>query len=255
MISTGSNATQVQIARLRTISLNDQESPVARIQAARKLLQDHGPSQRSLPIIRRVIKLFVSHSDPDIAERAMKLRARLAKILELKSVTLPKDLEDEPIEISEDSTDIEALALESKPRRPLTEREQYLKELEERIPKVVKQPDGYEPDFLNVNEAIQRVVLKYTAPPPYTDLENQGLLETFLGDSTPLNAHSASQISLHLAQEFKARGGNYSKTFTSIFPPVIIAVQTALCQYVNSRSIAVPPANCLSITDDLGFCS
>jgi len=137
--------------------------------------------------------------------------------------------------------------------RRLTEREQYLKELGERIPKVVKQQDGYEPGFLNVTEAIERVVSKYSVPPPYTDLENQRLLETFLGDSTPLSAHSASQISLHLAQEFKARGDNYSKTFTSIFPPLIVAVQTALCQYVNSRNFAMPSATCLSMTDDLGF--
>lgn len=114
---TGSNAKQVEIARLRIISLNDQESPIARIQAARKLLQDHGPSQRSLPIIRRVIKLFVSDSDPDIAERAMKLRARLAKILELKSVKLPKELEDQAVEISADSLHCDAIATEPEVRQ------------------------------------------------------------------------------------------------------------------------------------------
>jgi len=117
MIPTGSNAKQVEIARLRAISLNDQESPVARIQAARKLLQDHGPSQRSLPIIRKVIKLFVSDSDPDIAERAMKLRARLAKILELKSMKLPKEIEDEPVEISADSLNCDAIATEPEVRQ------------------------------------------------------------------------------------------------------------------------------------------
>lgn len=114
--------------------------------------------------------------------------------------------------------------------------------------------DGFEPGFMNVNEAIGRVTITYNAPQRYTDLENQRLLETFLGDSTPLDEKSAEQIWLHLSAEFKARGGSYEKTFTSIFPPVIVAVQTALCHFVNSRNIAVPDSNALSLTDSFGFC-
>jgi hypothetical protein len=106
----GSNKKQVKIARLRGTALNDSESPVERIEAARKLLQDYGPSDRSLPIIREVIKLFVSDADADVAERAQKLRAKLAKRLEIKSVKLPPEIEELPIQIPTDVTDLDAIA-------------------------------------------------------------------------------------------------------------------------------------------------
>jgi hypothetical protein len=106
----GSNAKQVEIARLRATALNDAESPVVRIQAARKLLQDYGPSVRNLPIIRKIIKMFISDSDADVVERALKLRAKLAKILELKAVKLPPEIEDQPIHVASDVVDLDAIA-------------------------------------------------------------------------------------------------------------------------------------------------
>src|SRR5258706_6535376 len=106
----GSNSKQVEIARLRATSLNDAESPVVRIQAARKLLQDYGPSVRNLPIIRKIINLFVSNADADVVERALKLRAKLAKILELKAIKLPPEVEEQPIHILSDVTDLDAIA-------------------------------------------------------------------------------------------------------------------------------------------------
>jgi hypothetical protein len=108
----GSNSKQVEIARLRTTALNDAESPVVRIQAARKLLQDYGPSVRNLPIIRRIIKIFISDSDADVVERALKLRAKLAKILDLKDVKLPPEVEEQPVYIPSDVSDLDAIGLE-----------------------------------------------------------------------------------------------------------------------------------------------
>jgi hypothetical protein len=129
---------------------------------------------------------------------------------------------------------------ETKSQRPRTEREAYLTDLAERKPKAAApQSDGYNASFLDIGSAVDRVISKYNVPPPYTDLENQRLLETFLGDVL-LTAESAKQIWLHLTTEFKNRGGSATKPFTTIFPPVVIAVQTALCQFVNSRRIAVP---------------
>ena len=115
-------------------------------------------------------------------------------------------------------------------------------------------PDGYDEKFINVGDCIDRVTNTYSTPPRYTDLENQRLLETFLGDSTPLDEHSARQIWLHLSAEFKARCGSYEKPFTKIFPQVIVSVQTALCEFANSRGIKLPNSNLLSIGDSIGFC-
>jgi hypothetical protein len=106
----GSNPKQVEIARLRTTALNDAESPVVRIQAARKLLQNYGPSVRNLPIIRKIITLFIDDADADVVERTLKLRAKLAKILELKAVKLPPEIEEEPIQIPPDVINLDAIA-------------------------------------------------------------------------------------------------------------------------------------------------
>jgi hypothetical protein len=139
---------------------------------------------------------------------------------------------------------------------PPTEREEWLQELEAKIPKHVKQSDGYEPGFLNLNEAIARVRLKHAdKQPPNTNSHNDELLRTFLGESIPLDAHSARQIWLSLANEFKKRGGSFEKTFTSLFPQQAAWVQTALCSFSNRQNydIGSPSPNCLAIMDEIGF--
>ncbi len=60
-----------------------------------------------------------------------------------------------------------------------------------------KVPDGFDSAFLNVEAAIARVLNKYQAPPPYTPLGNERILETFLGD-VPLTAESARQFGFTL---------------------------------------------------------
>jgi hypothetical protein len=54
--------------------------------------------------------MFISDSDADVAERALKLRAKLAKILELKAVKLPPEIEDQPIHVESDVTDLGVIA-------------------------------------------------------------------------------------------------------------------------------------------------
>ena len=328
----GSNAKQVEIARLRAVSLNDQESPVARIQAARKLLQDYGPSQRSLPIIRKVIKLFISSSDADVAERALKLRARLAKILDLKAVKLPAEVEEQPIDIAPDVTSLDAIAGEPEVQklsdewdrpaplshdeglrlveaqrpysiyaagefvlrpgadtkamieealdgRPLTVQTllklyKHMKEsfgagglalangplytelfriLNERgalQPPPPKAPDGFEPGFLDPVASVSRVTARYgSTRPKWTPLENEKLLQVALGD-VPLNAHSVVQLWLSLSYDFKIR----LNCVESSMLPQSLWITAAICEYVNTRHIHVPTANCFeNVIEELAF--
>jgi hypothetical protein len=120
---TGSNPKQAEIARLRTTALNEVESPVERIKAARTLLQNYGPSVRSLPIIRTIIRMYVADSNADVSERALKLRAKLAKILDLKAVELPVEVEEQPIDVSPDATNLQSILAEPELTRDEWDRE------------------------------------------------------------------------------------------------------------------------------------
>lgn len=113
--------------------------------------------------------------------------------------------------------------------------------------------DGYDSSFINVAEAIERVVTKYTSKPYYSDLENDRLIETFLGNGIPLDPKSVRAAYLAFAYSFKDRSGSLEKPFTSLFPSQAVWVQTALCSFINRNHVSVPTPNCLSFTDDLGF--
>jgi hypothetical protein len=108
----GSNSKQRRLARLRTTALDEQESPLERIEAARKILQKHGTSERNIPIVRTVIKLYINSLDGNLSYRAIKLKARLAKLLELKAIKLSESVETTEINIAADATDPQAIALE-----------------------------------------------------------------------------------------------------------------------------------------------
>jgi hypothetical protein len=87
-----------KIQRLRALCQNEVESPLERLKAGERLLLDFGPTEGSVPIIRRVIFAFEMSVDPDVSARAQKLKLKLAKALDLRreaaKVELP--LEDHP---------------------------------------------------------------------------------------------------------------------------------------------------------------
>jgi hypothetical protein len=85
------------IQRLRTTALDESEAPVERLRAAQRLLIDHGPTDRNVPVINAVVRAFVKDSDYNIAERAAKLKAKLAKARGLKAEISEAELpSDEP---------------------------------------------------------------------------------------------------------------------------------------------------------------
>jgi hypothetical protein len=100
----GSNAKQKEIARLRNVSLDEQESPTERLVAAAKLLSRFGPTKRNVVVINSVLKTFASHSDYEISERARKIKAKLLKAKGLKKVTDVELPDPEEITSSADPT-------------------------------------------------------------------------------------------------------------------------------------------------------
>jgi len=87
-----------KLQRLRGLCQNEVESPFERIKAAERLLIDFGPSEGSVPVIRRVIAAFYNNADPKISERAQKLKIKLAKALDLRREAAKVDLPiEEPI--------------------------------------------------------------------------------------------------------------------------------------------------------------
>lgn len=95
----------IEIQRLRAVILNDAESPVERLVAARRLLSKYGPSERNVPLIRRVINLFERDTNADVAERCLKLKGQLLKRLDLQAVAcLP--IEDSPDDQPEVVSDV-----------------------------------------------------------------------------------------------------------------------------------------------------
>jgi hypothetical protein len=61
--------------------------------------------------------MYVADSDADVSERALKLRAKLAKILDLKAVELPVEVYEQPIDLSPDSTNLQSILAEPEFKR------------------------------------------------------------------------------------------------------------------------------------------
>ena len=239
----GSNKKQEEIALLRSVALNEALGPLPRIKAALDLLLKFGPSSRNVPVIRKVISLFVSDADNNVQERAEKLRAKLAKRLALKSVVVPENTQ----EFLDDDESSDLV------RSPDTSYRSYpSKEPSALI------PDGYEKDFLNFDEVIARVTQRYGSAPPKPD--SIELLNTALG-TIPLDGHSARQLWLCLAYRFKELGGAFDTDHyaSKMLPRQAIWIQTSLCYYGNRNDLGLGSnpslPNCFTnVFDQVGFC-
>lgn len=193
---------------------------------------------------------------PPVESGAVKNTNALSRqfVTVLTSVTRSSDITSEQIALAAElRTRVDAID----PKNPDNDKPRIAEDFESKpksqAPKI---SDGYEPDFLNLNEALARVQAKYgDIKPPYTEWENARLLQTFLGDGVTIDERSCRQAWLAFAFEFKKRGGSYEKPFTSLFPAQADWVQTAICSVANRNKYCVgtPPPNCLSIEDDLGF--
>lgn len=87
-----------KIQRLRGLCQNEVEAPLERLKAGERLLLDFGPTEGSVPILRRVILAFEMNSDPQISARAQKLKLKLAKALDLRREAAKVELPiEEPI--------------------------------------------------------------------------------------------------------------------------------------------------------------
>lgn len=82
----GSNKKQREIARLRSVALDDAESAVERLVAAQKLLSRFRLSRDNAKIIRRTIQTFIRDADAGVQERATKLKKRFLSAKELKAI-------------------------------------------------------------------------------------------------------------------------------------------------------------------------
>lgn len=81
-----------KIGRLRGVCQNETESPLERLKASERLLIDFGPSEGSVPIIRRVITAFERNADPKISERTQKLKIKLSKAMDLRREAAKADI-------------------------------------------------------------------------------------------------------------------------------------------------------------------
>src|SRR5258708_1079893 len=88
-----------KIQRLRGLCQNEVESPLERLKAGERLLIDFGPSEGSVPLIRKTILAFEMSADPQISARAQKLKIKLAKALDLRREAKNADIgpSEEPI--------------------------------------------------------------------------------------------------------------------------------------------------------------
>jgi hypothetical protein len=237
----GSNKKQEEIALLRSVALNDALGPLPRVKAAQDLLLKFGPSSRNVPVIRKVISLFVSDADNNVQERAEKLRAKLAKRLALKSVVVPENTQE--FVDDDESSDLVRSPDTSYRSYPSTE--------------ATIVPDGFEKDYLNFDEVIARVTKRYGSASPKPD--NIELLTTALG-MIPLDGHSARQLWLCLAYKFKEVGGSFDTDHyaSKLLPPQAIAIQTSLCYFGNRNNLGLGSnpslPNCFNVTDQIGFC-
>jgi hypothetical protein len=94
----GSNAKQKEIARLRNVALDEQESPTERLAASKRLLSRYGPSKRNVVVINSVVKRYIEGHEYSVVERAQKLKAKLKKAVELKGI-VDTDLPEESVSV------------------------------------------------------------------------------------------------------------------------------------------------------------
>ena len=128
--------------------------------------------------------------------------------------------------------------------RRLTEREQYLQELEARVPKVVKQTDGFDNSFVSATDCIDRVRQKYgDTQPRWTEWDNDNLIRIALGD-IPLNAKAVQQLWLTLSYDFAERQSLTTQTKW---------ITSAICDYARRCDIPIPTPNCFNIMQELAF--
>lgn len=99
------NQKTIEIQRLRGVALNENESPEERIKAAARLLSKFGPTNRNVPIIHKVIKLFDDNADYGLKERALKLKEKLVKARGLKEVAQVEVPEEPECEATVPATD------------------------------------------------------------------------------------------------------------------------------------------------------
>ena len=81
-----------KIGRLRGLCLNEVADPLERLKACERLLIDFGPTEGSVPIIRKVIMAFEMSSDSQASVRAQKLKLKLAKALDLRREAAKADI-------------------------------------------------------------------------------------------------------------------------------------------------------------------
>jgi hypothetical protein len=91
--------------------------------------------------------------------------------------------------------------------------------------------------------------LEYSQQPPWTDIENEKLLQTALGD-IPLDAHAVIQLFLSLAYDFKERLGAVDGSMQ----PQASWITACICAFVNRRGISIATPNCFAnIIEELAF--
>jgi hypothetical protein len=200
------------------------ESIESRLLVSKKIIKDLEdlPNEASFRLCRdlRAVLKSVTKDPQASADQIGDAGSLLARTRDLDPRSNPKE-EDEPVE--QEST---------KPEPP---------------PKI---SDGFEPGFLDPIASVARVVGHYgSTRPRWTPLENERLLQVALG-SIPLDAHSVVQLWLGLSYDFKTRL-NFDES--SVFPQSLW-ITAAICQYVNTRHIYVPRANCFTnVIEEVSF--
>jgi len=103
-------------------------------------------------------------------------------------------------------------------------------------------PDGYQAGFINVNEILDRVAVKYKQQPPWTDLANEQLLQVALGEGVPLTEHSVRQLYLSFAYDFMGR----LKGIDGSLAPQAKWVTASICAVAKKHGISIPAPNCFT---------
>lgn len=102
------NHKTVEIQRLRGIAENEAESPEERIRAASRLLAKFGPTDRNIPFINKVIRLFSKDADYNIKESALKLKRRFEKargLKEIEKLDVPEEVTPQALTVETPSTE------------------------------------------------------------------------------------------------------------------------------------------------------
>jgi hypothetical protein len=86
-----------KIGILRGQCLNEVLLPLDRIKAGEQLLRRFGATDGSRPILNKIITAFEMNVDPQVSDRARKLKIALAKAHNLRREAAEVELEDQPI--------------------------------------------------------------------------------------------------------------------------------------------------------------